>query len=177
MAKEKKTKSADNDSAESHDLKRRDFLVRGGAILLGVSAVSSVAAGLRFASPDFSSGAPAKFPLGRVSDFKMNTLSWLRDRDMFVLHDKIGFGAFSAKCTHLGCIVQRTSDGFQCPCHGARFGPKGEVLSGPAREDLPWFRLWADSEGVIWVDSSVPVEAGTASISELKQQASKQEDS
>ncbi len=177
MAKKKKNNSEESTSESSNTKPRRDFLVTGGAILLGVSAASSMAAVVRFASPDFSTGAPTSFALGRASDFKLNTLSWLRDRDIFVIHDKIGFGAFSAKCTHLGCIVQRTSDGFKCPCHGACFGPEGEVLSGPARRDLPWFHLWADNDGMIWVDSASEVAAKTLPLSQLKQQSGDEDES
>ncbi|HEY6548587.1 MAG TPA: Rieske 2Fe-2S domain-containing protein, partial [Vicinamibacteria bacterium] len=44
----------------------------------------------------------------------------------------------SPVCTHLGCIVgwneiERTWD---CPCHGGRFSPLGQVLSGPPLADL-----------------------------------------
>ena len=48
------------------------------------------------------------------------------------------FTAFSAICTHLGCVVQWKSQPqeFVCPCHGGRFSPVGAVLGGPPPKPL-----------------------------------------
>lgn len=44
----------------------------------------------------------------------------------------------SGKCTHLGCTVNWNQDAgeFQCPCHGGRFAPDGEVIAGPPPSPL-----------------------------------------
>lgn len=49
------------------------------------------------------------------------------------------FKAFSAVCTHAGCIVSSVGDGtINCACHGSRFSiDNGGVEHGPATKPLP----------------------------------------
>jgi glycine/D-amino acid oxidase-like deaminating enzyme/nitrite reductase/ring-hydroxylating ferredoxin subunit len=61
-------------------------------------------------------------------------------RQLAMYRDENGqLHALSARCTHLGCIVEwntaeRTWD---CPCHGSRFTATGVVMEGPAVAPLP----------------------------------------
>ena len=49
------------------------------------------------------------------------------------------FKAFSAVCTHMGCIVSTISNGtIDCPCHGSQYSiSTGAVVGGPAPSPLP----------------------------------------
>jgi len=49
------------------------------------------------------------------------------------------YRAFSAVCTHVGCIMSKVADGtIDCPCHGSEFKiTTGAVVTGPAPAPLP----------------------------------------
>jgi Rieske Fe-S protein len=49
------------------------------------------------------------------------------------------FKAFSAVCTHVGCLCNQVADGtINCPCHGSKFKiTDGSVVAGPAPAPLP----------------------------------------
>jgi len=61
--------------------------------------------------------------------------------------------AYSAVCTHQGCIVGFDSGSatFQCPCHGASYdGKSGQVLGGPAPMPLTQIQV-VESGGYIYM--------------------------
>ena len=49
------------------------------------------------------------------------------------------YQAFSAICTHVGCIMSAVTNGtIDCPCHGSQFKiTNGAVITGPAPSPLP----------------------------------------
>ena len=70
------------------------------------------------------------------------------DTRVFIRRDKDGtLTAFSAICTHLGCLVNynRLKAEFICPCHGGRYNLDGKVVAGPP--PAPLNRLPVKAEG------------------------------
>lgn len=56
-----------------------------------------------------------------------------------VYRDKEGkLSITSAVCTHMGCVVHwnNAEETWDCPCHGSRFDPAGDVIEGPAIDPL-----------------------------------------
>ena len=59
--------------------------------------------------------------------------------------------AYSARCTHLGCRIDRVIDGEAvCPCHGSRYRADGSVAAGPASRPLRALRLEPDQAAGGW---------------------------
>jgi cytochrome b6-f complex iron-sulfur subunit len=81
-------------------------------------------------------------------------------RTVAVFRNPEGVHAVSLVCTHLGCIVKPSADGFDCPCHGSRYSGDGSVLKGPAPRPLPWLKVTA-SGGQVVVDEGAVVPPGT----------------
>jgi Rieske Fe-S protein len=48
------------------------------------------------------------------------------------------FKAFSAVCTHQGCLVDAVTTTINCPCHGSKYSiTDGSVVNPPAPNPLP----------------------------------------
>jgi glycine/D-amino acid oxidase-like deaminating enzyme/nitrite reductase/ring-hydroxylating ferredoxin subunit len=85
----------------------------------------------RFAGAEAQSLRAVNRGQGKVVERKGAKVAVYRDPSGFVTMR-------SAICTHMRCTVgwntaERTWD---CPCHGSRFTPTGEVISGPAESPL-----------------------------------------
>jgi nucleotide-binding universal stress UspA family protein len=55
------------------------------------------------------------------------------------LHDDGTTYALSARCQHMGCIVDWNSRArtWDCPCHGSRYQYDGAIINGPTTKPLP----------------------------------------
>lgn len=119
---------------------RRTFLY---ILAGGLGSMLAVAAGLpllRFLAPVSGTGEDAQVRLPRTS-VKPGSAHFFesRGKPAVILQPKPGeYAAFSAVCTHLGCVVQWQEEKgeFLCPCHAGRFSAAGVVLGGPPPRPL-----------------------------------------
>lgn len=99
--------------------------------------------------------------VGAVTAFALNTWTSVRAMGIIVGRDSGGLYAFSALCTHSGCVVTVNSDGTSdCPCHNSRFDANGRVTRGPASSDLQHYAVLVCA-GRVRVDQGAVVAATT----------------
>lgn len=138
-------------------MKRRFFIRQTAGILVFVSGVVAAVSYLRQFFPR-RAGEKRMIAVGDPQRFPVDTYTFLEDHNLYVYRDHEGIRAVSAVCTHLGCILEKSTDGFSCPCHGSCYNEKGEVLSGPAPTDLAWYEVSRTADGRIVIDPGQTVE-------------------
>jgi cytochrome b6-f complex iron-sulfur subunit len=140
-------------------MKRRHFIQRIALVLATVTGAVAAVSYLRQFFPRLA-GERQRISLGDPRLFPVDTYTFLPEHNIYIYRDHEGIKAMSAVCTHLGCILEKSTDGFECPCHGSCYNLDGEVLSGPAPRDLSWYQVGRFPDGKLFVDPGRTVEAG-----------------
>jgi Rieske Fe-S protein len=86
-----------------------------------------------------TSSAPAAGALAAISQVPDGGGKIIDGPNIVITQPQSGsFKAFTAICTHEGCIVNNVSNGtINCPCHGSKFSiENGSVVNGPAPSPL-----------------------------------------
>ncbi len=141
---------------EGRNISRRGFV----GWLLGFSVISTVAGvltpiiGYLLPPSGKADVAPDRTVVGKLTDFPPNSgkVVPVGNKPVIITHPQgAGPQAFSAICTHLGCIVHWNKGGFiQSPCHDGRFNAlTGAVISGPPPRPLPRYQLVVEGDNVI----------------------------
>lgn len=85
----------------------------------------------RLRRPQLDSPDQVRNGEGRIVSYQGRKVAAYRD-------DSGNLTLLAPQCTHLKCLVKWNSADrtWDCPCHGSRFRPMGEVLGGPAEQPL-----------------------------------------
>jgi cytochrome b6-f complex iron-sulfur subunit len=163
---------------------RRQFLNRGivAGFALGLSGFG--AACLGFLWPQVSGGFGSKVRVGKITDIKGQITQgggfyyfpegrmWVTEYPSSALDKarkvyspselagmEAGVIALYQKCVHLGCRVPecKTSQWFECPCHGSQYNQVGEKKGGPAPRGLDRFAMSVDG-GSLVVDTGIIIQ-------------------
>ncbi len=169
--------------AEAIGVSRRQFFNRATVTLMSASLGGFGAAVIGFLWTSSSGGFGSKINVGNVDDvigqirankgflYFPEARSWITEYPKESLSKgKAAYGhqstvysglesgliALYQKCPHLGCRVPecKSSQWFECPCHGSQFNRVGEKKGGPAARGMDRF-------GVSVTNGNVVIDTGT----------------
>jgi Rieske Fe-S protein len=130
-------------------------VLAGCAVYGGASAPPPQAPAQRSAAQsggaDGSASGGTKPALAKVADIPVGGGTVLADQKVVLTAPEAGnIKAFSAVCTHQGCVVANVSGGtINCICHGSKFRiTDGGVVNGPATSPLPPVAISVDGGAV-----------------------------
>jgi Rieske Fe-S protein len=121
------------------------------ATMMGTAAAPSQ-------GPSQGMSSPAKpattqgIVLGAAKDIPVGSgVIYTADKVVVTQPKKDEYRAFSAVCTHVGCILNEVADGtIDCPCHGGKFTiTTGAVVAGPPPIPLPKRKIKIEDGQVI----------------------------
>ncbi|MEU6234524.1 Rieske (2Fe-2S) protein [Kitasatospora sp. NPDC047058] len=136
-----------SEAHESPAASRRTVLCGAAAVLAagGTAAVSGCSSS-GSAAPAASAPKTPKEPVvvGPATDVPVGGGKVYREKKIVVTQPTEGtYEAFSAVCTHAGCVVDKVEDQLiKCPCHGSNFNfSTGARVEGPATKPLPEYQV------------------------------------
>lgn len=130
-----------NDAGQAPGTEPSTPAAMGNSMTNGMTSGTASQPSSSAAAPKAStkSSAPMGTPLGLASDVPVGGgMVYTAAKVVVTQPTKGEYKAFSAVCTHVGCLCNQVADGtINCPCHGAKFKiTDGSVVTGPATAPL-----------------------------------------
>jgi Rieske Fe-S protein len=131
--------------SDSLPISRRTVIINTGLAAAAIAGLSSctnysTAPASEPSTAASGSSSSAAGPLTvKETDIPVGSGKIFPDAQTVITQPKKGeFKAFSAVCTHQGCVVDAVTTTINCPCHGSKYSiTDGSVVNPPAPQPLP----------------------------------------
>ena len=140
------------------DAGRRRFvrLLLGFSVLSTISMIVTPIVGFLIPKKAEGAGAGGRVLAAKTADLPAGSgkVVAMGSSPVIVVNAEAGVKAFSAVCTHLGCIVEfdATIKQIVCPCHDGHFNPaSGAVISGPPPQPLKPVTVAVEGDSIFLV--------------------------